>query len=120
MPILSSRNRASPTSVLADEKAMPIFVPILALAEEKEIIGLMSSPAEEEPYITSTKNRFAILGEFKDAEAAEFKDAEAATEVTGSLDKMRGCAEGGIASAGKNVDKMSGCVRARLKWCPRS
>ena len=98
--------------MLADEKVMPEKEPILALAEEKEIIGLMSSPAEEEPYITSTKNRFAILG--------EFKDAEAATEVTGSLDKMRGCAEGGIASAGKNVDKMSGCVRARLKWCPRS
>ena len=77
------------------------------LAEEKEIIGLMSSPAEEEPYTTST-----ILG--------EFKDAEAATEVTGSLDKMRGCAEGGIASAGNIVDNMSGCVRARLKWCPRS
>ena len=112
MPILSSRNRASPTSVLADKKVMPIFVPILVLAEEKEIIGLMSSPAEEEPYITSTKNQFAILG--------EFKDAEAATEVTGSLDKMRGCAEGGIASAGNIVDNMSGCVRARLKWCPRS
>ena len=28
--------------------------------------------------------------------------------------------ESGIASAGKNVDKMSGCARARLKWCSRS
>ena len=35
VPILSSRNRASPTSVLADEKMMPKKEPILALAEEK-------------------------------------------------------------------------------------
>ena len=95
---------------------MPEKEPILALAEEKEIIGLMSSPAEEEPYITSTKNPFAVLG--------EFMDAEVATKATGSLDKMSGWPEGGIASAGKIVDKivdnMSGCVRARLKWCPRS
>ena len=75
MPILSSRNRASPTSVLANEKVMLEKEPNLVLAEEKEIIGLMSSPAEE---------------------------------------------EGGIASAGNIVDNMSGCVRARLKWCPRS
>ena len=112
VPVLSSRNRASPTSVLADEKVMPEREPILALAEEKEIIGLMSSPAEEEPYITSTKNPFAALG--------ELMDAEAATEATGSLDKMSEWPEGGIASAGNIVDKMSGCVRARLKWCPRS
>ena len=112
VPVLSSRNRASPTSVLADEKVMPEKEPILALAEEKEIIGLMSSPAEEEPYITSTKNPFAALG--------ELTDAEAATEATGSLDKMSEWPEGGIASAGNIVDKMSGCVRARLKWCPRS
>ena len=104
MPILSSRNRASPTSVLADEKMMPKKEPILALAEEKEIIGLMSSPAEEEPYITRTKNPFA----------------EVATEATGSLDKMSEWPEGGIASAGNIVDNMSGYVRARLKWCPRS
>ena len=109
MPILSSRNRASPTSVLADEKVMPEKEPILVLSEEKEIIGLMSSPAEEEPYITSTKNRFAIFG--------ELMHAEVATEAAGSLDKMSGC---GIASAGKIVDKMSGCARARLKWCSRS
>ena len=89
----SARFRASPTSVLADEKVMPEKEPILALAEEKEIIGLMSSPAEEEPYITSTKDPFAILG--------ELMDAEAATEATGSLDKMSGWPEGGIASAGK-------------------
>ena len=56
--------------MLADEKVMPEKEPILALAEEKEIIGLMSSPAEEEPYITSTKNPFAALGELTDAEAA--------------------------------------------------
>ena len=112
MPILSSRNRASPTSVLADEKVMPEKEPILVLSEEKEIIGLMSSPAEEEPYITSTKNPFAALG--------ELTDAEAATEATGSLDKMSGWPEGGIASAGNIVDNMSGYVRARLKWCPRS
>ena len=84
---------------------MPEKEPILALAEEKEIIGLMSSPAEEEPYITSTKNPFAVLG--------ELMDAEVATEATGSLDKMRGWAERGIASAVKIVDKMSGCARAR-------
>ena len=113
VPILSSRNRASPTSVLADEKAMPENKSILALAKEKEILGPMSSPAEEEePYITSTKNPFALLG--------ELKDAEAATEAAGSLDKISGWPEGGIASAGKNVDKMSGCARARLKWCSRS
>ena len=51
--------------MLADEKVMPEKEPILALAEEKEIIGLMNSPAEEEPYITSTKNPFALLGELK-------------------------------------------------------
>jgi ribosome assembly protein YihI (activator of Der GTPase) len=113
VPVLSSRNRASPTSVLAEEKVMSEKEPILALAEEKEIMGLMSSPAEEdEPYITSTKNSFAILG--------ELMDAEAATEATGSLDKMRVWPEGGIASAGNIVDKMSGCVRARLKWCAGS
>ena len=112
VPILFSRNRASPTSVLAEEKVMPEKEPILVLAEEKDIIGLMSSPLEQEPYITNNKNLFAILG--------ELMDAEAATEDTGSLDKMRGCAEGGIASAGNIVDNMSGCVRARLKWCPRS
>ena len=102
VPILSSRNRASPTSVLADEKVMLEKEPILALAEEKEIIGLMSSPAEEEPYITSTKSQFALLG--------ELKDAEAATEAADSLDKMSGWPKGGIASAGKIVDNMS-CVR---------
>ena len=112
VPILFSRNRASPTSVLAEEKVMPEKEPILVLAEEKDIIGLMSSPLEQEPYITNNKNLFAILG--------ELMDAEAATEDTGSLDKMRGCAEGGIASAGNIVGNMSGCVRARLKWCPRS
>ena len=112
VPILSSRNRASPTSVLADEKVMPEKKPILVLAEEKEIIGLMSSPVEQEPYITSTKNPFALLG--------ELKDAEAATEAADSLDKISGWPEGGIASAGKIVDNMSWCVRARLKWCPRS
>ena len=37
VPILSSRNRASPTSVLADEKVMPEKEPILALAEEKAL-----------------------------------------------------------------------------------
>ena len=50
-----------------------------------------------------------------------------------SLDKMRrrkaspspppllgGRPESGIASAGNIVDNMSGCVRARLKWCPCS
>ena len=69
--------------MLADEKVMPEKEPILALAEEKEIIGLMSSPAEEEPYIiTSTKNPFAILG--------ELMDAEVATEAAGSLDKLSG------------------------------
>ena len=98
--------------MLADEKVMPEKEPILALAEEKEIIGLMSSPAEEEPYMTSTKNPFAALG--------EHMDTEVATEATGSLDKMRAWAEGGIASAGNIVDNMSGCVRARLEWCPRS
>ena len=72
----------------------------------------MSKKAEEEPYITSTKNPFALLG--------ELKDAEVATEAAGSLDKMSGWPEGGIASAGENVDKMSGCARARLKWCSRS
>ena len=50
----------------------------------------------------------------------ELKDAEAATEAADSLDKISGWPEGGIASAGKNVDKMSGCARARLKWCSRS
>ena len=112
VPILSSRNRASPTSVLADEKVMLEKEPILALAEEKEIIGLMSSPAKEEdedeaskePYITSTKSPFAILG--------GRMDAEVATEAAGSLDKLSGWFEGGIASAGKIVDKMSGCARA--------
>ena len=44
----------------------------------------------------------------------------AVAEAAGSLDKMSGWPEGGIASAGNIVDKMSGCVRARLKWCPRS
>ena len=112
VPILSSRNRASPTSVLADEKVMPEKEPILVLVNEKGIIGLMSSPAEDEPYITSIKNSFACLG--------ELMDAEVATVAASSLDKMSGWPEGGIASAGKNVDKMSGCVRARLKWCPRS
>ena len=128
----SARFRASPTSVLADEKVMPEKKPILVLAEEKEIldetrrrrhrrrsppppsffpdypadgpesgiaiagehVDKMSNKAEEEPYITSTKNRFAILGEFKDAEAAEFKDAEAATEAADSLDKISGWPEG--------------------------
>jgi hypothetical protein len=120
VPILAARFRASPTSVLADEKVMPGKEPILVLTEEKEIIGLMSSPAKEEdedeaskePYITSAKNSFAILG--------ELMDAEVATEAAGSLDKMSGWPKGGIASAGKIVDNMSWCVRARLKWCPRS
>ena len=114
------RNRASPISVLADEKVMLEKEPILALAEEKEIIGLMSSSAKEEdedeaskePYITSTKNSFAILG--------ELMDTEVVTEAAGSLDKMSGWPEGGIASAGNIVDNMSGYVRARLNWCPRS
>ena len=48
------------------------------------------------------------------------KDAEVAAEAAGSLDKMSGWPKGGIASAGKIVDNMSWCVRARLKWCPRS
>ena len=112
VPILSSRNRASPTSVLADEKVMPEKEPILVLVNEKGIIGLMSSPAEDEPYITSTKNTFACLG--------ELMDAEVATVAASSLDKMSGWPEGGIASAGKIVEKMSGCARARLKWCSRS
>ena len=49
-----------------------------------------------------------------------YTNAEAATEATGSVDKMSEWPEGGIASAGNIVDKMSGCVRARLEWCPRS
>ena len=131
VPVLSSRNRASPTSVLADEKVMPEKKPILVLAEEKEIldetrrrrhrsrsppppsffagypadgpesgiatagehVDKVSNKAEEEPYITSTKNPFALLG--------ELKDAEAATEAADSLDKISGWPEGGIASAGK-------------------
>ena len=84
---------------------MPENKPILALAEEKGILGLMSSPAEEEPYITSTKNPLAALG--------ELTDAEAATEATGSLDQMSEWPEGGIASAGNIVDKMSGCAWRR-------
>ena len=130
----SARFRASPTSVLADEKVMPEKKPILVLAEEKEIldetrrrrhrsrsppppsffpdypadgpesgiaiagehVDKMSNKAEEEPYITSTKNPFALLG--------ELKDAEAATEAADSLDKISGWPEGGIASAGKKLD----------------
>ena len=95
VPILSSRNRASPTSVLAKEKVMPETKPILVLAEEKvmsdetrrrrrrsrspppssfladgpesgiatagEHVDKMSKKAEEEPYITSTKNPLALL-----------------------------------------------------------
>ena len=129
--------------MLADEKVMPEKKPPLVLLEEKamsdekrrrrktsrspppssclpgdpadgpesgiatagEHVDKMSKKAEEEPYITSTKNPFAILG--------ELMDAEAATEATGSLDKMSGWPEGGIASAVKIVDKMSGCARAR-------
>ena len=68
-----ARFRASPTSVLAEEKVTPEKKPIDVIAE-----------------------------------------------ATGSLDKMSGWLEGGIASAGNIVDNMSGYVRARLKWCPRS
>ena len=85
----------------------------------KVVVGLMNLPAKEEDedeankerYIKSTKNH-GVLGELMDAEA----DAEA----TGSFDKMTGWPEGGIASVGNIIDNMSGCVRARLKWCPRS
>ena len=82
------------------------------IATAGEHVDKMSNKAEEEPYITSTKNPFALLG--------ELKDAEAATEAADSLDKISGWPEGGIASAGKIDDNMSWCVRARLKWCPRS
>ena len=86
----------------------------------KVVVGLTNPPAKEEdeddankePYITSTKNWFVILG--------ELMDAEVAAEAAGSLDKMSGWPEGGIVSAGNIVDNMSGCVRARLKWCSRS
>ena len=84
--------------------------PILVLAEEKaagERVDKMSNKAEEEPYITSTKNSFALLG--------ELMDAEVVTEAAGSLDKISGWPKGG-----KIVDNMSWCVRPRLKWCPRS
>ena len=81
----------------------------------KVVVGLTNPPAKEEdedeankePYITSTKNRFVILG--------ELMDAEVATEAAGSLDKISGWPKGG-----KIVDNMSWCVRARLEWCPRS
>ena len=127
----SARFRASPTSVLADEKVMPEKEPILALgrswsppppsffagypvggpesgiATAGERVDKMSNKAEEEPYITSTKNSFALRG--------ELMDAEVATEAAGSLDKISGWPKGG-----KIVDNMSWCVRARLEWCPRS
>ena len=90
----------------------PADGPESGIATAGEHVDKMSNKAEEEPYITSTKNPFALLG--------ELKDAEAATEAADSLDKISGWPEGGIASAGKNVDKMSGCARARLKWCSRS
>ena len=90
----------------------PADGPESGIAIAGEHVDKMSNKAEEEPYIASTKNPFAVLG--------ELKDAEAATETAGSLDKMSGWPEGGIASAGKNVDKMSGCAPARLKWCSRS
>ena len=90
----------------------PADGPESGIATAGEHVDKMSKKAEEEPYITSTKNPFALLG--------ELKDAEAATEAADSLDKISGWPEGGIASAGKIVDNMSWCVRARLKWCPRS
>ena len=98
-----------PPSFLSD---YPADGPESGIAIAGEHVDKMSNKAEEEPYITSTKNPFALLG--------ELKDAEAATEAADSLDKISGWPEGGIASAGNIVDKMSGCVRARLKWCPRS
>ena len=92
-----------PTLVLTDEKAMsdekkrrrktsqsrspppPSFLPgdpadgpESGIATAGEHVDKMSNKAEEEPYITSTKNPFALLGELKDAGE--------------HVDKMSGCA----------------------------
>ena len=101
----ASRNRSpTPTSLLPDEPSAPKTTEDIAKEEDED-------EANKERYIKSTKNH-GVLGELMDAEA----DAEA----TGSFDKMTGWPEGGIASVGNIIDNMSGCVRARLKWCPRS
>ena len=116
----ASRSRSpTPTSMLPDEPSAPQTTEDIATAG-KVVVGLMNPPAKEEdedeankePHIKSTKNQSAVLG--------ELMDTAAAAEATGSLDKMTGWPEGGIASAGNIVDNMSECVRARLKWCPRS
>ena len=85
----------------------PADGPESGIATAGEHVDKMSNKAEEEPYITSTKNSFALRG--------ELMDAEVATEAAGSLDKISGWPKGG-----KIVDNMSWCVRARLEWCPRS
>ena len=85
----------------------PADGPESGIATAGEHVDKMSKKAEEEPYITSTKNSFALRG--------ELMDAEVATEAAGSLDKISGWPKGG-----KIVDNMSWCVRARLEWCPRS
>ena len=85
----------------------PADGPESGIATAGERVDKMSNKAEEEPYITSTKNSFALRG--------ELMDAEVATEAAGSLDKISGWPKGG-----KIVDNMSWCVRARLEWCPRS
>ncbi|OUV19086.1 MAG: hypothetical protein CBC48_22075 [bacterium TMED88] len=77
----SSRSRSpTPASFLPDD-------PESAPENDKE---------NEEPYIKSTKNQFAALGELMDADA----DTEAALAAS-LLDKMSRCPEGGIASAGE-------------------
>ena len=93
VPILSSRNRASPTSVLADEKVMPETKPILVLAEEKA----MTDETRRRRRRSRSPPPLSFLGEY-----------------------LADGPESGIASAGNIVDNMSGYVRARLNWCPRS
>ena len=99
----TSRSRSPPPPSFFPD--YPADGPESGIATAGEHVDKMSNKAEEEPYITSTKNPFALLG--------ELKDAEAATEAADSLDKISGWPEGGIASAGNIVDNMSGCVRAR-------
>ena len=99
----SRRRSPTPTSMLPDEPSAPKTTEDIATAG-KVVVGLSTNNQEHE--------EVAALG--------ELMDAEAVTEAVGSLDKMSGWPEGGIASAGNIVDNMSGCVRARLKWYPRS
>ena len=83
----SARFRASPTSVLADEKVMPEKKPISVLAEEKAML-------DENVCRRKTSRSRSPPPSFLPGYSADGP-------------------ESGIATAGEHVDKMSGCAWRR-------